>query len=154
MGHLAEGIPGHEYSLLIQSLIDKGSDPNVMSYPRTPNSWDGADHVGGTAFDLFAKELFVPTWNMERCKVTDPITMTILQSLIAAGGEFSKPMKSESKVHSLYRSERFESEIRVYRFFEEQIERMHLSAPRGLLAMLITASVRSWGSSSDHFAAR
>ena len=58
--NLVWGVPGHEYIHLIQFLLDKGAEMNLISHPRIRELHGVNDDLGGTAFDLFAEDLLVP----------------------------------------------------------------------------------------------
>ena len=123
--HLSCGVksdPGLEYVPLIQSLLDQGSDPNVISFPTKPGCWDRLSDTGGTAFDLFAKVLRVPSGSSNTSAVSDPISLTIFQSLAAAEGGFSKPFNSPKEIHPVYRCNCFDTEAKEYMLFEEQVD--------------------------------
>lgn len=123
--HLTCGVrsdPGFEYVPLIRFLLDKGSNPNVISYPTKPESWDRVGDVGGTAFDLFAKELRVHSGSSNTSRASDPISLAIFERLAAEGSEFSKPFNSLDCISSIYWFEHFEDEVLEYTLFEEQVE--------------------------------
>ena len=123
--HLSCGVksdPGYEYVPLIQFLLNQGSDPNVISSPTKPGCWDRPSDTGGTAFDLFAKVLCVPSGASNTSAVSDPISLRIYQSLVAAEGGFSKPFKSSEDIAPVYRCQYFDTEAKEYMLFEEQVD--------------------------------
>ena len=102
--------------------MDKGSDPNVISYPAKKTSWDRLNDVGGTAFDLFAQSLRMPYGASNTSRASDSISLTIFERLAGEGSEFSKPFNEVARICSIYQCEYFQQEVEEYKIFEEQSE--------------------------------
>ena len=126
---------------MIQFLLDKGSNSNVISVPKKPESWDRSGDIGGTAFDLFARELRTPSGHSHVSEVSEPISLTIFERLAAEGSEFSKPFDSTASIHPKYRCEVFEREIKEDTVFEEQVECLRFFDPDNLYMILTIISV-------------
>lgn len=101
---------------LIQFLLDKGADPNILSSPGAMESSGWIDHVGGTIFDEFSYML------VKAPRFDQPRRLTIFKRLAAAGSEFSKPFKTESRMHPLLRYLIFTDEVQKFIDFEDQID--------------------------------
>lgn len=117
---------------MVQFLLDKGSNPNIISIPKEPESWDRPGDIGGTAFDLFAKQLLMPSGSSNVSRVSDSISSTIFERLAAEGSEFSKPFNSRAEIHPVYRCEVFNHEVKEYTVFEEQVECLQFFDPEML----------------------
>ena len=127
-----ESDPGYEYVTLIQFLLDKGSNPNVISNPNRPEYWFGIGNPGGTAFDLFARQLRGPINRFDFSGISDPISLTIFERLAAESSEFSKPFNSTAEIHPDYKCEVFKREVGDYTVFEDQVECLQFFDPEKL----------------------
>ncbi|KAF2197110.1 hypothetical protein GQ43DRAFT_223224 [Delitschia confertaspora ATCC 74209] len=114
--------PGDEYVHLIQFLLDKGADPNIISSSASMEASDRFGDRGGTTFDQFAAILatkYYERWYGGRNKLRN---LTIFKRLDAAGSEFSKPLNTLSSIHPTYFCESFAAEVEEFTKFEDQID--------------------------------
>ena len=128
---------------MIQFLLDKGSNPNVISIPKKPKCWDRPEDIGGTAFDLFAQQLRTPYTGFNVSEVSDSIRLTIFDRLEAEGSQFSKPFDSTAGIRLENQFELFIDEIQRYTVFEEQVECLRFFDPENIYMILTIISVRS-----------
>ena len=78
---------GDEYVSLIQFLLDRGADPNILRKLPWRNAQIGHLDGQGTTYDQIAGFIawFAPNTSRERM-------LTVLDKLAAAGGQFSRPL--------------------------------------------------------------
>lgn len=102
---------------LIQFLLDRGANPNIISSPVSEGFTVWHDRVGGTIFDQFAIELVIFSH-----KPSARVHSTIFKRLEAAGSEFSKPLDLIRRVYSPFRCDFFDAQARAFAKFEDQID--------------------------------
>jgi hypothetical protein len=103
---------------LIQYLLDKGADPNMIRSSAAGELSDRCDDSGGTTLDQF-----VTKRKYHFSQYYSSRGMNIFKKLEAAGAEFSKPMVLATWQHPHFRCREFVRQVQQFTIFQDQIDR-------------------------------
>ena len=102
--------------VLIQFLLDSGSDPNIMTSSSSSRAY--LDDSSGTTLDRFAPWLAANSPAAHEQQI-----FSVRKRLVEAGAEFSKPLRTRRRLILFDWCQEFLYQISQLREFDDQVDR-------------------------------
>jgi hypothetical protein len=142
-------MPGDEYVVLVQFLLDMGADPNVLRAPTHDDSLQYQGDCQGTTCDQLAEPIAL---GLSSHFPESPQLLDIFERITDAGGHSTRPYVRN--IVPSFRCLHFPLEIEHLKIFEDQIDsKFPLNIPVSIKP-LMCSSFGSWGSCAANLATK